>query len=190
MVWHYWNVDCILRTKIIVSFIVIIFGTLSFTYRLNVIITAANSLSNFPPVSRTTIQVCIPGWPVTSWAGRSVRSWWKQSSRTPCSPGGTCPRSHQSSQTPPVQPVVKLLSNRRWIPTGARLEAPKLDTEVGFPTADQGFSCIQGTLFGFRWDLSSVWRLQHLSTPSMDKYKWQNDREWLHFTKKIIRIDR
>jgi len=114
MVWHYWNVDCILRTKIIVSFIVIIFGTLSFTYRLNVIIIAANSLSNFPPVSQTTLQVCIPGWPVTSWAGRSVRSWWKQSSRTPCSPGGTCPRSHQSSQTPPVQPVVKLLSNRWW----------------------------------------------------------------------------
>jgi len=30
------------------------------------------------------------------------------------------------------------------------------------------------------WDLNSVWRLQHLSTPSTDKCKWQNDREGLH----------
>jgi len=41
-----------------------------------------------------------------------------------------------------------------WIPTGARLEGPKLDlegprAEVGFPTADLGFSINQGTLFGF-----------------------------------------
>ena len=39
-------------------------------------------------------------------------------------------------------------------PRGARLEGPKLEpevprAEVGFPTADQGFSSIQGTLFGF-----------------------------------------
>ena len=47
----------------------------------------------------------------------------------------------------------KLLSKRWWIPTGARLEGPKLEpeglrAEVGFPTADQGFSSIQGTRFG------------------------------------------
>ena len=52
------------------------------------------------------------------------------------------------------QPVVKLLSERWWIPIGARLEGPKLEPEgpradVGFPTADQGFSNIQGTMFGF-----------------------------------------
>ena len=36
------------------------------------------------------------------------------------------------------------------------------------------------------WLLShsnSVWCLQHLSTPSTDKCKWQNDREGLHFYK-------
>ena len=50
--------------------------------------------------------------------------------------------------------VVKLLSKRWWIPAGARLEGLKLEpegprAEVGFPTAEQGFSSIQGTLFGF-----------------------------------------
>jgi len=30
------------------------------------------------------------------------------------------------------------------------------------------------------WDLNSVCRLQHLSTPSTDKCKWQNDCEGLH----------
>ena len=50
--------------------------------------------------------------------------------------------------------VVKLLSKRWWIHTGARLEVPKLEpegprAEVGFPTADQGFSSIRGILFGF-----------------------------------------
>ena len=50
--------------------------------------------------------------------------------------------------------VVKLLSKRWWIAVGARLEGPKLEpeglrAEVGFPTADQGFSSIQGTLFAF-----------------------------------------
>jgi len=50
--------------------------------------------------------------------------------------------------------VVKLLSKRWWIAIGARHEGPKLEpeeprVEVGFPTADQGFSSIQGTLFGF-----------------------------------------
>jgi len=50
--------------------------------------------------------------------------------------------------------VVKLLSKRWWIPTGARLEGPKLEligtrAEVVFPTADQGFSSIQGILLGF-----------------------------------------
>jgi len=52
------------------------------------------------------------------------------------------------------QAVVRLLSKRWWIPTGARLEGPKLEpkgsrAEVGFPTADQGFSSVQGILFGF-----------------------------------------
>jgi len=51
-------------------------------------------------------------------------------------------------------PVVKLLINRWWIPTGARLEGPKLEpkgprAQVGFPTADLGFSSIQGILLGF-----------------------------------------
>jgi len=41
-----------------------------------------------------------------------------------------------------------------WIPVGARLEGSKLEpegpiAEVGFPTADQGFSSIQGTLLRF-----------------------------------------
>jgi len=50
--------------------------------------------------------------------------------------------------------VVKLLRKRWWIPTGTRLEGTKLEpkgprAEVVFPTADQGFSSIQDTLFGF-----------------------------------------
>ena len=61
--------------------------------------------------------------------------------------------------------VVKLLSKRWWIPIGAR-QGLKLEPEgpgagVGFPTADQGFSSIQGT----------VWLSKHLSTPSMDECK-------------------
>jgi len=53
-----------------------------------------------------------------------------------------------------VDSVVKLLSKRWWIAIGAVREGPKLEPEgsradVGFPTADQGFSSIQGTLFGF-----------------------------------------
>jgi len=44
-------------------------------------------------------------------------------------------------------PAVKLLCKRWWIPVGARSEGPR--AEVGFLTADQGFSSIQGTLFGF-----------------------------------------
>ena len=48
----------------------------------------------------------------------------------------------------------KLLSKRWWIPIGARLEGTKFEpewprAEVGCPTADQGFSRIQGTQFGF-----------------------------------------
>ena len=51
-------------------------------------------------------------------------------------------------------PVVKLLSKRWWIPTGARLEGPKLEpkrprAQVVLLTADQGFSSVQGILFGF-----------------------------------------
>jgi len=50
--------------------------------------------------------------------------------------------------------VVKLLSKRRWIPTGARLEGPKLEpkgprAQVVLLTADQGFSSIQSILLGF-----------------------------------------
>ena len=50
--------------------------------------------------------------------------------------------------------MVKLLSERWWIPRGARPEGQKLEpegqrAEVGFPTADQGLSSIQRTLFGF-----------------------------------------
>ena len=43
--------------------------------------------------------------------------------------------------------VVKLLSKRWWIPAGATPKGPR--AEVGFPTADQGFSSIQGTFFDF-----------------------------------------
>jgi len=52
--------------------------------------------------------------------------------------------------------VVKLLSKSWWIPAGATPEGLKLEpkgprAEVGFPspTADQGFSNIQGSLFDF-----------------------------------------
>ena len=50
-----------------------------------------------------------------------------------------------------VYPVVKLLSKRWWIRICATPEGPKLDPEgprgeVGFATADQWFSSIQGTL--------------------------------------------
>jgi len=44
-----------------------------------------------------------------------------------------------------TEPVVKLLCKRWWIPTGARLDRPR--AEVRFPTADQGFSSIQGLWF-------------------------------------------
>jgi len=50
--------------------------------------------------------------------------------------------------------VVKLLSKRWWIPIGARLEG--LRAEVRFPTAYQGFSSIQGTLF----DACNIYPLQ------------------------------
>jgi len=53
-----------------------------------------------------------------------------------------------------MRAVVKLLSKRWWIPKGASPEGPKLEpeglrAEVGFPTANRGFSSIQGTLLGF-----------------------------------------
>ena len=65
--------------------------------------------------------------------------------------------------------VVKLPNKRWWIPIGARPEGPR--AEVGFTTADHGLSSIQCTvwLLWLLWLLNSVWRLQHLSTPSMDK---------------------
>ena len=37
---------------------------------------------------------------------------------------------------------------------------------------------------------NSVWCLQHLSTPSTDKHKWQNDREGLHFLQNIMHRER
>ena len=40
------------------------------------------------------------------------------------------------------------------------------------------------------WHLNSVWCLKHLSTPRMDKCKWQNDREGLHFYKNITRSEK
>jgi len=43
-----------------------------------------------------------------------------------------------------VYPVVKLLSKRWWIRICATPEGPR--AEVGFATADQWFSSIQGTL--------------------------------------------
>jgi len=69
--------------------------------------------------------------------------------------GRHIPTEVVETQMPLIEhPVVKLLTKRRWIPIGARLEGPKLEperprAEVGFSTADQGFSSIQGTLFGF-----------------------------------------
>jgi len=50
--------------------------------------------------------------------------------------------------------VVKLLNKRWWILVGARLEGPKLEPEglradVGFLTADHGFSSSRDTIFGF-----------------------------------------
>ena len=50
--------------------------------------------------------------------------------------------------------MVKLLGKRWSIPTGARLEGPKLEPKeprehVVLLTADEGFSSIQGTLLGF-----------------------------------------
>ena len=67
-----------------------------------------------------------------------------------------------------------------WIPISARLEGAKLEpegprAEVEFPTADQGFLSIQGTLLGFcgsqtrgvrseiRWDPAN---LTHSYVPS------------------------
>ena len=43
--------------------------------------------------------------------------------------------------------MVKLLSKRWWIFIGVKPEGQR--AEVRFSTADQGFSSIQGTLFGF-----------------------------------------
>ena len=45
--------------------------------------------------------------------------------------------------------VVKLLSKRWWIPIGAKLKPEGPRAEVRFLTADQEFSNIQRTLFGF-----------------------------------------
>ena len=65
---------------------------------------------------------------------------------------------------------------RWWIPIGARLEGPKLEPEgprakVGFPTADPVVFEHSGHYVWLLWHLSSVGRLQHFSTPSMDKCK-------------------
>ena len=60
----------------------------------------------------------------------------------------------RSSASGVCLPVAKLLGKRWWITIGARLEGPKLESEepraeVGFRSADQGFSSIQGSMFGF-----------------------------------------
>jgi len=52
------------------------------------------------------------------------------------------------------RPVVKLLSKRRWIPIGARLEGPKLEpeglrAEVGFPTSNHGFGAFKELCLAF-----------------------------------------
>jgi len=85
-------------------------------------------------------------------------------------------RSGGSRGCPGCPAVVKLLSKRWWIPIQARGLTGR-EQRWGSPTADQGFSSIQGTLVGFH----CLWRLQHPSAPSMDKCKWQDDCEGLHF---------
>jgi len=66
----------------------------------------------------------------------------------------TPPCKSYSRPHPSPHAVVKLLSKRWWIPAGARLEGPKLESKVPraqvvLLTADQGFSSIQGILLGF-----------------------------------------
>jgi len=89
----------------------------------------------------------------TSNFSREVRAPCRQTQRSDS--GGPCHSFSQQGVRIRLQfhPVVKLLSKRWWIPTGARIEGPKLVPEgprgeVGFPTADQGSSRIQGALFG------------------------------------------
>jgi len=74
--------------------------------------------------------------------------------------------------------VVKLLGKRWWIPIDARLEGPELEPEE--PRAEVGFRGRRPGVFEHSrhsvwlfWHLNSVCRLQQLSTPSMDKCKWQ-----------------
>ena len=55
---------------------------------------------------------------------------------------------------------------------GARLEGPKLEPEgpravMGFPTADQGFSSIQGTPFGL-YGIKTVFDACALCSPSSE----------------------
>ena len=62
-------------------------------------------------------------------------------------------RSVEHNRLSHAHAVVKLLSKRWWIPIDAWPEGPKLEpegsiAEVGFPTADLGFSSIKA-LFGF-----------------------------------------
>ena len=90
-------------------------------------------------------------------------------------------RSGGSRGCPGCPAVVKLLSKRWWIPIQARGLTGR-EQRWGSPTADQGFSSIQGTLVGFH----CLWRLQHPSAPSMDKCKWQDDCEGLHFLQNIM----
>jgi len=86
--------------------------------------------------------------------------------------------------------VVKLLSKRWWIPMGARLEGPKLEPKGpradGVPDRRPGVFEHSRHSVWLLWHLNSVWCLQHLSTPSMDKFKWQNDLEGLHFLQNIM----
>ena len=60
-----------------------------------------------------------------------------------------------------------------WIPTGTRHEGPKLQPE-GFPTADQGFSSIESTLFGF-YDIKIVFDAWILPSRVVDPSKKVQD---------------
>jgi len=86
-----------------------------------------------------------------------------------------------------VTAVVRLLSKRCWIPIAARLEGPKLEPEV--PRAEVVFPrwVFEHSRHSvwLLWPLNKVWRLQHLSTPSMDKCKWQNDPELQFFLQNV-----
>jgi len=83
--------------------------------------------------------------------------------------------------------VVKLLSNRWWIPIGlkGRSSSPRGESKDGILHRRPGVFQHSRHSVWLLWHLNSVWHLQHLSAPSVDKYKWQNDREGLNFLTNI-----